>query len=29
MFEWCMAHPYLTFWIIIVALCVLDTLFER
>lgn len=24
MLEWCMAHPWLTFWIIIVALLVLD-----
>lgn len=24
MAEWCMAHPWLTFWIIIVGLIVLD-----
>lgn len=25
MAEWCMAHPWLTFWVIILALIVLDT----
>ena len=24
MVEWCMAHPWLTFWIVIVALFVLE-----
>lgn len=24
MADWCMAHPWLTFWIVIVALAVLD-----
>lgn len=26
MTEWCMAHPWLTFWIIIVALTVVDNI---
>lgn len=29
MAEWCMAHPWLTFWTVIIALLVLDNIFEN
>lgn len=25
MTAWCIAHPWMTFWLIVVALCVVDS----
>lgn len=29
MADWCMAHPWLTFWIVITALIILDSMFAN